>query len=52
VPEMVGIIAEENFVIVPRFVGEIVSGKKAFIALGLTAGKKTAPRVSRSPSGV
>jgi hypothetical protein len=39
---------EKFFCIVPRFVGQTPSGKKAFIALGLTAGNKTARRISQS----
>jgi len=31
--------------VVPRFVGKTPSGKNAFIALGLTAGNKTAARI-------
>jgi hypothetical protein len=34
--------------IIPRLVGKTLSGKKAFIALGLTAGNKTAPRICQS----
>jgi hypothetical protein len=35
-------INKQKVGIVPRFVGKTPSGKKAFIALGLTAGSKTA----------
>lgn len=33
---------QKSFGIVPRFVGKPLSGKKAFIALGLTAEKRPA----------
>ena len=35
------------FGMVPRFVGKRLSGKKAFIAFGLTAGKKPAALAPR-----
>jgi len=42
------IYSMKAFGIVPRFVGKTLSGKKAFIALGLTAGNKRASRISQS----
>jgi len=38
----------KSFGIVPRFVGETLSGKKASIALGLPAGNKRAAIISQS----
>jgi len=42
IPACAGMTKGTFFGVVSRFVGKRLSGKKAFIALGLTAGNKTA----------